>query len=44
VRDAEESQLLKFVTRQRLVKTLRAGEDLVGAAVICALWRLAVAL
>jgi hypothetical protein len=42
--EAEESSLLEAVARKRLVKTLQAGEDLVFAAVICKLWRLAMAL
>jgi hypothetical protein len=42
--EAKESPLLEAVTRKRLVKTLQAGEDLVLAAVICEVWRLAVAL
>jgi hypothetical protein len=43
-REAEESSLLKSVTRKILVKTLQAGEDLVFAAVICKVWRLEMAL
>jgi hypothetical protein len=42
--EAEESPLLEAVTRKRLLKTLQAGKDLVFAAVICNVWRLAVAL
>jgi hypothetical protein len=42
--EAEESPLLEAVARERLVKTLQAGEDLVSAALICKMWRLAVAL
>jgi hypothetical protein len=34
-REAEESPLLEAVARQRLKKTLQAGEDLVFEAVIC---------
>jgi hypothetical protein len=40
----EESQLLEAVARERLVKTLQAKKGLVGAVVICELWRLAVVL
>jgi hypothetical protein len=42
--EAEESSLLVTATREWLVNTLQAGEDLVFAAVICEVWRLAVAL
>jgi hypothetical protein len=42
--EAEESPLLEAVARKRLVKKLQAGKFLVGAMVICDLWRLAVAL
>jgi hypothetical protein len=42
--EAEESPLLQAVSRKRLVKTLQAGEDLVFVAVICKVWRLAMAL
>jgi hypothetical protein len=42
--EVEESPLLETVTRELLVKTLRAGKALVGAVVIGELWRLAVAL
>jgi hypothetical protein len=35
VREAEESSLLKDVTRERLVKTQQAGKGLAGAVVIC---------
>jgi hypothetical protein len=41
---AEESPVLEVVTKERLVNTLQAGEDLVFAAVICKLWKLAMAL
>jgi hypothetical protein len=41
--EAEESQLLKVVTRERLVKTQQVGKDL-AVAVVCEVWRLAVAL
>jgi hypothetical protein len=34
-REAEESPLLEAVAREQLLKTLRTGEDLVFAAVIC---------
>jgi hypothetical protein len=43
-REAEKSSLLKAVAWERLVKTLQAGEDLVFAAVIYKVWRLAMAL
>jgi hypothetical protein len=43
-REAEESPLLEAVARERLVKTQQAGKGFAGAAVICKLWRLAVAL
>jgi hypothetical protein len=39
-REVEESLLLEAVSRERLLKTLQAGDDLV----ICKVWRLAVAL
>jgi hypothetical protein len=39
--EAEESQAVAW---KRLVKILQAGEDLVFAAVICKLWRLAMML
>jgi hypothetical protein len=39
-----ESPMLEAVTRKRLVKKLHAGEDLVFAAVICELWKSAIAL
>jgi hypothetical protein len=42
--EAEEFPLLEAVTRERLVKTQQTGKSLVGAVVICELWRLAVAL
>jgi hypothetical protein len=41
---AEESPLLETAARERLVKTQRAGKNLVGAVVICKVWILAVAL
>jgi hypothetical protein len=41
---AEESPLLEAVTRERLVKTQQAAKYLVGAVVICELWRLSVVL
>jgi hypothetical protein len=44
VGEAEESPLLTTVTRKRLLKTLRAAEDLVFPAVICKAWRSAIAL
>jgi hypothetical protein len=42
VREAEESQLLEAVARERVVKTQQAGKGLAGAATICELRRLAV--
>jgi hypothetical protein len=42
VLEAEESPLLEAVARERLVKTQQAGKSLVGAVVICELWRLVV--
>jgi hypothetical protein len=42
--EAEESPLLEAVTRKRLLKIQQAGKDLAGVAVICKLWRLAMAL
>jgi hypothetical protein len=44
VRKAEESPLLEAIAREQLVKTLKAGKRLIGAVVICELWRLAVVL
>jgi hypothetical protein len=44
VREAEESPLLEAVARERLLKALQAGEDVVFAAVTCKVWKLAVAL
>jgi hypothetical protein len=41
--EAEKSQLLEIVTRERL-KRQQAGKDLGGAVVICELWRLPVTL
>jgi hypothetical protein len=35
MREAEESPLLEAVARERIVKTLQAGENLMFAAVIC---------
>jgi hypothetical protein len=43
-REAEESSLLEVVARERLVKTLHAENDLVFAAMICKVWRSAMAL
>jgi hypothetical protein len=43
-REAKESQLLEAVARERLVKRQQAGKGLVGAVVICKLWRLELAL
>jgi hypothetical protein len=42
--EAEEQPLLEAVTRQLLVKTLRAGKDLACALVICKMWKLVMAL
>jgi hypothetical protein len=42
--ETEEFPLLEAVARKWLVKTQQAGKGLAGAAVICELWRLAVAL
>jgi hypothetical protein len=41
--EAEESQLLEAVAKKRL-KIQHAGKGLVGAVMICELWRLAVEL
>jgi hypothetical protein len=41
--EAEKSPLLEAIAREKLMKTLQAGEDLVFAAVICEVWRLAMA-
>jgi hypothetical protein len=43
-REAEELPLLEAVARERLVKTQQMGKGLVGAVVICKVWRLAAAL
>jgi hypothetical protein len=43
-REAEGSPLLETATRERLVKTNKAGKGSAGAVVICELWRLAMAL
>jgi hypothetical protein len=43
-RETQKSPLLEAVDNERLVKTQQAGKGLVGAVVICELWRLAVAL
>jgi hypothetical protein len=40
----EESPLLEAVARERLVKIQQAGKDLVGAVVICNVWRLTIVL
>jgi hypothetical protein len=37
--EAEESQLLEAIARERLVKTQQAGKGLACAVVICELWR-----
>jgi hypothetical protein len=42
--EAEESQLLKAVARERIVKTLQAGEDLVFGAVNCKMWKAVIVL
>jgi hypothetical protein len=42
--EAEESSLLGAVASEPLMKTQQAEKWLVGAVVICELWRLAVAL
>jgi hypothetical protein len=41
---ADESPLLEAIAREWLVKTKQAGKGLVGAMVICELWRSLVAL
>jgi hypothetical protein len=41
--EAEKSPLLAAIAREQLMKTLQAGEDLVLAAMICEVWRLAMA-
>jgi hypothetical protein len=43
-RESEEAQLLEAVAKERLMKTQQAGKGLASVAVICELWRLAVAL
>jgi hypothetical protein len=35
VREAEESQLLQAIARERLVKTQQAGKGLASVVVIC---------
>jgi hypothetical protein len=42
--EAEEFQMLEAIAREWLVKTQQAGKGLAGTAVICELWRSAVAL
>jgi hypothetical protein len=42
--EAEESPLLEATAREQLAKTQHAGKGLVGAVVICEMWRLVVAL
>jgi hypothetical protein len=42
--EAEESPLLKAITRERLLKTQQAGKNLLSAVVICKMLRLAVGL
>jgi hypothetical protein len=44
VREAEESPLLEAVAGERLVKTQQAVKVLAGAAVICEVWKSAIAL
>jgi hypothetical protein len=44
ITEAEYSPMLEAVTRKRLVTTLHTVEDIVFSAVICNVWRLAVAL
>jgi hypothetical protein len=43
-REAEEYPLLEAAARKRLMKSWRAAEDLVFRAVICKVWRSAMAL
>jgi hypothetical protein len=43
-RETEESPLLEAVAREPLLKTMRAGEDLVFAAVTSKFWRAAITL
>jgi hypothetical protein len=42
--EVEEHPLLEAAVRERLVNTIQAGEELVLAAVIFEVWRLAIAL
>jgi hypothetical protein len=44
VQDTEEFSLLEAVAMERLLKTMQAEEDLLFAAVIGKVWKLAVAL
>jgi hypothetical protein len=44
VHKADESPLLAAIAREQLVKPQQAGNGLVGAVVICELWKLVVAL
>jgi hypothetical protein len=44
VQEAEESPLLEAFAREKLLETMQAGKDLMGAVVICKVWRLAIAL
>jgi hypothetical protein len=43
-RGPERGKLLEAIDRERLVKTKQAGKGLMGAVVICEVWRLAIAL
>jgi hypothetical protein len=40
MQEAEESPLLEAIAREWLLKTQQAGKGLVGAVVICKVWRL----
>jgi hypothetical protein len=42
--EVEEAPLLDAIAREWLVNIQQAGKSLMGAVVICELWRLAVAL
>jgi hypothetical protein len=44
MQEAEEFPLLEAAVRERLVKTQQNGKGLVGAAIICKVWTLAIAL
>jgi hypothetical protein len=43
-REAQKSPLLEAAARKRRMKIQQAGNGLVGAVVICELWRFAMAL